>query len=262
MSDDEKIVLKIKELDPDMIAPSTARMNVPEQGGSKIVIIGKPGTGKTTLIKSLLYEKSHIFPCGMVMSGTEDSNQAYSEIFPETFVYNGYKKDRVADFIDRQKKMAKPHLPNPWAMILLDDCTDDSKFFMDVLTNNIFKNGRHYKMLYILSLQYCLDIRPVIRTNIDGTFILRETNLKNRRSLWENYAGIIPDFNMFCEIMDQLCNDYTALYIHNATQSTKLEDCLFWYRAKPVPSDFKFGCEDYWAFHNERFDPEKSILGK
>ena len=59
----------IKELDPDIIAPSTKRMNVPEQGGSKIVIIGKPGTGKTTIISSLLYEKSHIFPMGVVFSG-------------------------------------------------------------------------------------------------------------------------------------------------------------------------------------------------
>ena len=82
-------------------------------------------------------------------------------------------------------------------------------------------------MLYILSLQYCMDVKPVIRTNIDGTFILREPSLKNRRALWENYAGIIPDFSTFCEIMDQITDDYTALYIHNATQSNKLEDWVY-----------------------------------
>lgn len=37
------IVYRIRELDPDIIAPSTKRMNVSEQGGSKIVFIGKPG---------------------------------------------------------------------------------------------------------------------------------------------------------------------------------------------------------------------------
>lgn len=41
--DNNVITLKLKELDPDMIAPSTSRMNKPEQGGSKIVVIGKPG---------------------------------------------------------------------------------------------------------------------------------------------------------------------------------------------------------------------------
>ena len=216
-------------------------------------------TGKSTLITSLLYEKSHIYTSGMVCSGTEDSNHHYSQSFPETFIYNKLEKQKVEDFVKRQK-IARQHLPNPWSVLLLDDCTDDPKLFVDPLFQNIFKNGRHYKMWFILSLQYCLDVKPVIRTNIDGTFILRETNLRNRKSLWENYAGVIPDFTMFCEIMDQLTNDYTALYINNATTSNKLEDCIFWYKAKPVPKDFKFGSQDYWDFHNSRFDEHKSIL--
>lgn len=216
-------------------------------------------TGKSTLITSLLYEKSHIFASGMVCSGTEDSNHHYSQIFPETFIYNKLEKNKIEDFVKRQK-IAKKHLQNPWSVLLLDDCTDDPKLFTDPLFQNIFKNGRHYKMWFILSLQYCLDVKPVIRTNIDGTFILRETNLRNRKSLWENYAGIIPDFTMFCEIMDQLTTDYTALYINNATTSNKIEDCVFWYRAKPVPPEFKFGCQDFWEFHNSRFDETKTIL--
>ena len=99
-----------------------------------------------------------------------------------------------------------------------------------------------------------MDVKPVIRTNIDGTFILREPNLKNRRALWENYASIIPDFSIFCEILDQITDDYTALFILNQTQSNKLEDCVFWYKAKPVPDSFKFGAPDYWMFHEQRFD--------
>jgi hypothetical protein len=211
-------------------------------------------TGKSTLITSLLYAKQAIFSSGVVMSGTEDSNHHYSQMFPPTFVYNKLHKDKLEDFIKRQK-LAKEHLQNPWSILLLDDCTDDPKLFNDPLFQGIFKNGRHWKMWFILSLQYCLDVKPVIRTNIDGTFILRETNLRNRRALWENYAGVIPDFSMFNDIMDQITNDYTALYIHNATTSNKLEDCIFWYKAKPVPNDFKVGCDEYWDFHNQRHNP-------
>jgi len=43
MSKENTITLKLKELDPDMIAPATSRFNKAEQGGSKIVVIGKPG---------------------------------------------------------------------------------------------------------------------------------------------------------------------------------------------------------------------------
>jgi hypothetical protein len=55
--------------------------------------------------------------------------------------------------------------------------------------------------------------------------------------------------------MDQITDNYTALYIHNATSSNRLEDCLFWYRAKPVEPDFRFGSRDFWKFHYQRYDP-------
>ena len=212
-------------------------------------------TGKSTLIASLLYAKRNIYPCGVVFSGTEDSNGFYKRMIPNSFIFNKYDEDQLKSFISRQK-IAKKHLANPWAVCLLDDCTDTPGIFNKPIQQGFFKNGRHWKMLYILSLQYCMDIKPVIRTNIDGTFILREPNLKNRRSLWENYAGVIPDFTQFCEIMDQLTDNYTALYINNSTKSNKLEDCLFWYKATPIPSGFKFGCPDTWEFHYSRYNPE------
>lgn len=249
------IEMKIHQLNTDIIPPSTDKMNDPNQGGSKIVVIGKPGTGKTTLITSLLYEKKHVFPIGMVMSGTEDSNGHYRRLFPSTFVYNKLHEDKIEDFVKRQK-IAKNHIPqNPWALLLLDDCTDDPKLFNKPLFQGLYKNGRHWKMMFILSLQYCMDVKPVIRTNIDGTFILREPNMKNRRALWENYAGIIPDFAMFCEVMDKITDDYTALYIHNSTQSNNIEDCVFYYKADPhISKDFKFGSEEFWDFHIDRYD--------
>ena len=41
---------RIRELDLNLINPNNLNFSKSDQGGSKIVIIGKPGTGKTTLI--------------------------------------------------------------------------------------------------------------------------------------------------------------------------------------------------------------------
>lgn len=212
-------------------------------------------TGKTTLIASLLYAKKHIFPVGMAMSGTEDSNHFYRSVMPSSFVFNNYEEKQVENFIKRQK-IAREYLDYPWAVIILDDCTDDPAIFRKPLQNGMYKRGRHWKMWYILSLQYGMDVRPVIRTNVDGIFILREPNMRNRRVMYENYASIIPDFKLFCTILDQITDDYTALYIHNATKTNDWKDCVFWYKAKPVPSTFKFGCPEYWQHHEERYNPE------
>ena len=246
------MVLNIRELNLDIITPN--KLTPVSEGGHKIVVIGAPKSGKTTLVTRLIYEKSSIIPTGIVFSGTEDSNHHYKNIIPTTFVYNGFDRDVLKRFISRQK-IAREYLPNPWSLILLDDCTDDTTIFNDKLMVGMYKNGRHYAMLYILSLQYSMDVKPVIRTNISGVFIFREPNIKNRKRLWENYAGIIPDFQLFCDIMDSVCNNYTALYIDNTAQTNNWQDCVFWYRAKPVPNDFKFGCDEMWSFHNARYNP-------
>lgn len=249
------VELPVRELNPDIIPPCTKRMNEPDYGGSKIVVVGKPGTGKSTLIASLLYLKKHIFPIGMVMSGSEDSNGFYGRIFPGTFVYNDYEEEVIKSFIRRQK-IAKQHIEVPWGVCLVDDCTDDPALFLKPIQQGMYKRGRHWKMWYILSLQYAMDVKPVIRTNVDGIFILRDPLLKNRKTLYENYASIIPDLDTFCQLMDQLTSDYCALYIHNTTTSNDWRDCVFYYKADIIPKDFKFGCADYWDFHYERYNPE------
>jgi hypothetical protein len=158
-------VINIRELNVDLIPPITAKMDDPSHGGSKIVVIGKPGTGKTTLITSLLYEKKHIFPIAMAQSGTEDSNGHYRKIFPSSFVYNKLEEGRVEDFVKRQK-IAKKHLPNPWAILLLDDCTDDPKLFNKPLFQGLYKNGRLMIVLMIQSYLISLYFKDCIK--MDG----------------------------------------------------------------------------------------------
>jgi len=249
-------IIEIKELDPEIIPPHTDRMNDPNyNGGCKLLVVGKPGVGKSTVIKALLHSKKHIFPVGMAMSGSEDSNHAYREMLPSIFVFNEYNEDSIKGFIKRQK-LARAHLPNPWAVIILDDCTDDPKIFNKPLQQAMYKKGRHWGMLYILSLQYAMDVKPVIRTNVDGIFILREPLLKNRRSLYENYASIIPDFDTFCQLMDALTEDFHCMYIHGATSTNRWQDCVFYWKAPVISKKWKLGCPEYWDFHDERFNTD------
>jgi hypothetical protein len=225
-----------------------------EEDGTKIIIIGKAGSGKSSLIKDILAAKAHLIPVAQVFSGTEDSNHAFASIVPDVCLFNKLDTKAMEEFKKRQK-IAKQWLKFPWALQVIDDCTDDPKLFTKPLFQSYYKNGRHWKMLHILSLQYCLDIKPVIRTNIDYTFILRETNKKNRKSLFENYASCVDNLRDFEGLLDQLTTDYCSMVVVNRSQSNNIEDCIRWYKADLEKiKNFKFGCDDFWLFNNQRLE--------
>ncbi len=68
-------------------------------------------------------------------------------------------------------------------VLLLDDCTEDKKIFSSKWQQSLFKNGRHWKLLYITFSSHATDIPPAIRTNVDGVFIFRETNENNLKTI-------------------------------------------------------------------------------
>jgi dephospho-CoA kinase len=113
--------ISIKELNIDSIRPNMESLKS-NLGGSKITIIGKPGSGKSILIKHLLYAKKHVIPTGIVISGSEDSNKFYSTLFPDLFIYDKFKKEIVENFVKRQK-LAKDLLPNAWACLVMKTLT-------------------------------------------------------------------------------------------------------------------------------------------
>jgi len=218
-----------------------------------VVLIGKRDTGKSFLCKDILYHHKNI-PVGQVISGTECSNQFYSKIVPKLFIHGEFDTQIVQNMIKRQKILIdKINEGNtnidPRSFLILDDCLYDNTWAKDKFMRSIFMNGRHFKILFLLTMQYALGIPPNLRTNIDYVFILRENYVSNRKRLYEHYAGMFPSFEMFCQIMDQCTENYECLVINNNAKSNKLTDQVFWYKAEPR-EDFKIGGPSFWDYSN------------
>ena len=103
-------------------------------------------------------------------------------------------------------------------------------------------------------MQYPLGVPPNLRTNIDYTFILREPYINNRKRIYDNYAGMFPTFESFCQVMDQCTENYECLVINNNAKSNKLEDQIFWYKAE-MHEDFRIGDKRFWKYHTENYNP-------
>lgn len=223
---------------------------------SKIVIIGKPATGKSTLTRDIIKALRHHFPVAKIFSGTEDNNHFYSSMIPDTFIHSEYSEEEMESFVKRQKLAMRENPGRANALLILDDVSDDPKFFNRPLFQKFYKNGRQWDMFFILALQYGMDIKPVIRTNVDYVFIFREPIEKNRKALYENYCSIMGTYDDFCDIMDQLTEDFGCIVIDNRQQSNNISDCVYYYTARLHNDEFKFGCDELWQWHEQRYNKD------
>lgn len=224
-----------------------------------VVFIGRRNTGKTFLVKDLLYYQRDI-PIGTVISPTESANEIYTKIIPSLFIHDEYTPLLIENVLKRQKTITKRINKevgeygkcniDPRAFLLLDDCLYDDCWKKDKSIKYIFMNGRHQKIMLLITMQYPLGIPPTLRTNVDYVFVLREPVVGNRRRIFENYAGMFPTFDMFCSVMDQCTENFECLVIDNNVKSNKLEDQVFWYKAEDH-GDFTIGSKEFWRIHNE-----------
>jgi len=235
-----------------------------ENKGPVIVLIGRRDTGKTFLVKDLLYHHQDI-PIGTVMSGTEAGNGFYSKLVPKLFIHEEYNSILIENVLRRQKAVMKQCQTemetykkcsiDPRTFVILDDCLYDSSWTKDKLMRALFMNGRHWKIMLIITMQYPLGIPPNLRTNIDYVFILRENYLSNRKKIWENYASMFPTLESFCSIMDQTTENYECMVISNNSKSNKINDQVFWYKAENRP-DFKLGAKEFWELSKNLTDDD------
>ena len=228
------------------------------------IFIGRRRTGKSTLVRDLLFHHQEM-PLGTVISGTEESNSFYGKMIPPLFIHGEFSPMILANFVKRQKMImgriqreqqggGKSRL-DPRSFMILDDCMYDDSWTHDKNIRYLFMNGRWLKVFFIITMQYPLGIQPALRTNVDFVFILREPYANNRKRIFENYASAFPSFEFFCQIMDQCTQNYECVVINNNTQSNKLEDAVFWYKAE-MHGDFRIGAPEFWA-HSAAMAKEK-----
>ena len=77
-----------------------------ENKGPVVVLIGRRDTGKSFLVRDLLYYHQDI-PIGTVISGTEAGNGFYKEHVPKLFIHDEYNTVLIENILRRQKAVMK-----------------------------------------------------------------------------------------------------------------------------------------------------------
>lgn len=233
---------------------------------SVILLLGKRNTGKSFLLKDILYHLRNL-PIGTVISPTEIANKFFENFIPGMLIHEDYTPTILDRFVERQKKITdqwnlekkrygRSDL-DPRSFLCLDDCLYDKTWVNDKNIRFLFMNGRHVKTFLAITMQYPLGVPPHLRANVDYVFILRENQMKNRERIYEQYCGCFSSFEEFNQVLNQTTENYECLVIDNKTQSNKLEDQVYWYKASE--RNFRMCSSELWEM--QALEEEKKEMG-
>lgn len=229
-------------------------------GDNKIIVmIGSRGRGKSTILIDYLYHNQDI-PYACCISTTDCFNSTFTPCIPSRFIFAEYSSELIAKFVKRQRDMkrkqvlAKMGLGEPSyadadcrGILIMDDCLADNKGWQkDLGLRDIFFNGRHADITFILTMQYQIGITPDYRANIDWIFLCKENKKVDRDKLWKYYAGIFPTLSMFEQIFMSCTSNKNCMVIDSLSESERLEDQVFWFKAT-VRSNFRVCYDEFWV---------------
>jgi hypothetical protein len=229
-----------------------------------IAMIAKRASGKSYLTREILFHLRHI-PTIIAISRTEKLNKFYGDFIPDIYIYDAYsseilnkiyaRQERIKEDNETRKKEGK-RLKDPRLILIMDDCmSSKGSWVKEQQIAELFFNGRHYDLSFILTMQYAVGIPPEMRSNLDFIFLLAEDFISNRRKLFDHYAGMFPSFDVFNYVFTQITSDYGCMVINNRIHSTNITDKVFWYKAKDTPN-FTIGSKRYKKYHKKYYDSD------
>lgn len=230
-----------------------------------VAMIAKRGSGKSVAIRTIMDYYRDI-PGGNIISKTERMSPFFSLFFPDLFIFYDYTTEIVQNLLDRQedikdkkfrkeKRKKNPSTIDTRAWLIMDDClAQKGKWSKDGPILEVFLNGRHYDLFFILTMQYPLGIGPDLRSNFDFIFIFFSNYINIQRKIWEQYAGMFDTFDSFKFVFNKCTTNYGCMVINNRINSENIEDIVYWWRADDKELNDFIGHKSFIGHHNKYYD--------
>lgn len=229
-------------------------------------IVGRRGSGKSTVIKTIMYYISPYIRLPILFSHTADKNKEYDRYIPSSLIYSHYKPSLVAEMIlDQEKRLTNKNRNKRkkiQALIAFDDVVAQIKLWKnDTKVIEMFTEGRHTKITTILGVHDIKDLVPKIRNQFDYVILTGEDRKTRRDFFFDTYwpQRFIADKKQFNDIVDEGTRGYRSLVINIrqlAKPNSKFSNCVFYIRPpnpKKLPN-FRIGNKYYWRYHKQNYD--------
>lgn len=216
---------------------------------SKSLFVARPNSGKSYMIKYLMYQLRQFFPLIKVFSHSNSFSNDYDYV-PDILISGNIDQEKLLDVIQRQKYATK-YLENPNLALILDDVADDKKLWNTKVVRSLLFNGRHFFLNLFVTTQYAKSIAVDIRNTFDYIFIFNDANQDNRKKNYETFCRIIPTFELFNSLFDNM-PEFGVLVIINGKVTNNWLDSVRWFKAGQVPDDWLSCTSLTWIQNDER----------
>lgn len=200
------------------------------------IIIASQGSGKSHLIKYLMYKLRKNFDYGLVFSNTFFDDDPFPYIEDKTLIHPEYNEEVLENLMKIQAKVGK----RKSAYVIFDDCIDDPEEFKSPVLKKLSTQLRHYNITIIFTTQYCNALPPRMRSNAMNIFMFHTDNKNSLEALYNSFGQAFESYNEFKKyIMDKTSVKYNFIYYNKMLNDNSLENNYKVYRCPAKIPSFK-----------------------
>lgn len=185
----------------------------PHKNMYSVIIFGRRGTGKTTLVKDLLEH----FDCpNVTVIDTKDSGE-YNDA--KCTHHNEYSENVLDKLIEKQRKIKL----SQHACIVFDNCMVDNDWTKHKGINMLVFNCRCMRIKHIMTINHPTNIPRRILQTVDYVFIFPDSSVSIRKQLYEYYGDMFPSFDEFNNALDSCAAEkHSCMVIDHTKQHSRV----------------------------------------
>jgi len=221
---------------------------------SRIIVFGSPGSGKSSFVKNVCYEKRNSVYSIHAICNTNDCNGFYDDFVPKMLIYSSSDANAFDEWFKWRTRVIKSNpIRKVWDILICDDCSYDTKLKTDVNQRKMARNGRHFQVLYMLVLQSFKDVPKDALQHYSGYIIFPPTEGHALQTLYESFVSQFDSKKEFFALMKYIKTlKYTCIWIPSTITTENKYDSMFLYKTKrdgdgkdEIPKAFTVGNSEF-----------------
>lgn len=221
-----------------------------------ILVVGKRGSGKTTLIKTILWHLKGRVDHVIAFLGSQETVAEFTDFIPECQVYGAFDAEKLRSLIELQEIWWKRSKPKDGShntsyrpkcvLVLMDDMFGkDKNWLKEPAMVDLHMNGRHYGIPFLNAAQYMMDIPIGIRMQIDYVFAFYDPKPTMMKRMYDNFGGQFAqrDFEV---IYKELGSNHRCMVLDNTCKTTNPTEMVYYFQANIHLGPFTIGSDSMW----------------